>query len=946
MNRLFITFIVICLTMMLQKTVNCQSSLTPYQKTSPFAQHFTPLLFGEVRPEGWIREQMMEDLDGFVGHLDELVPDLMSDSIYGKDRLTAEIKSKDVGNIGLPADPQYLWWNSETQSNWRDGCIRHAILLGDRICLENSEKYIRYILSTQDEDGYLGIYSGDLRYNFRDENGELWAKATLLRGLLAWYEYTGRPDVLAAIEKAVADVMTHYPPDASSPFRSDKPSAGGLTHGLMFTDVLDRLYQLTGNQAYAYYALFLYRDFSENVLNEDAQLAKIMDPSYKLKGHGVHTYEHLRPLAVAAWSSGNPALNKALNRYIDRIRRCMTPTGGPIGDEWIGGRKADATSTGYEYCSIHELMDSFCNLLQKSGEAAYGDLAEQIFFNAARGAHHPVKSCIAYCKTDNSYAMTGTMNGEPGESGKQTRFKYSPAHQDVAVCCVPNAGRIMPYYVKSMWMKDPEGLAATLLGPCRVQTRVNGEMVRIREETDYPVGNCLIFSISVETPIAFTLKVRKPAWAAKYKVSHDYRVAEGFILINRTWQEGDSVRIEFFPEPVPRQDQNQEFFYKYGALVFAHPIEGRETVTKNYLVRGLADLEYDPVNPVFYEYSAVGNAKQKTAGSGRESIWKRTSLDVTLLNRTNGRLESVPFYPAGSTILRQVTFGVPVPKPSTGTVKRLEKFSSAFVDARNVDIWLPEGYDPATKYAVLYMHDGQMLFDSSATWNRQEWGVDETLGKLLAERKVMDCIVVGIWNNSPYRHSEFFPQKALGYLDPAERENLLGYVKGEEKIKLFPIDPCADSYLKFLVTELKPYIDSAFSTLPDRKNTIIAGSSMGGLISLYALCEYPDVFGGAACLSTHWPGTYEAEGNPVPLALQAYLNDHFPPPKGHRIWFDYGSGTLDALYKPFQQAVDVIMKEKGYSSKNWITQEFPGEDHSENAWRRRSDNPLIFLLGK
>jgi enterochelin esterase-like enzyme len=244
------------------------------------------------------------------------------------------------------------------------------------------------------------------------------------------------------------------------------------------------------------------------------------------------------------------------------------------------------------------------------------------------------------------------------------------------------------------------------------------------------------------------------------------------------------------------------------------------------------------------------------------------------------------------------------------------------------------------------MHDGQMLFDSSATWNRQEWGVDETLGKLLAERKVRDCIVVGIWNNSPYRHAEFFPQKALDYLDPAGRENLLGYVKGEEKIKLFPIGPCADSYLKFLVTELKSYIDSAFPTLPDRKHTVIAGSSMGGLISLYALCEYPDVFGGAACLSTHWTGTYTAEGNPVPDALAAYLNDHLPAPKGHRLYFDYGSATLDSLYKTFQQGVDVIMMEKGYSSKNWITREFPGEDHSENAWRRRLDIPLIFLLGK
>ncbi|MEI7662945.1 MAG: hypothetical protein WCK34_12120, partial [Bacteroidota bacterium] len=215
----------------------------PFSVTSPVKYKLEALRFGEIKPTGWLKIQMQGDLDGFVGHLDELVPGLMQDSIYGKDRLTKAVKTKNVGNIGETPDPQYLWWNSETQSNWRDGYIRNAILLGDRLHLARVEKYVRYILSTQDKDGYLGIYAPDLRYNFRDENGELWSKATLLRGLLAWYEYTGRAEILNAVRRAVADVMVHYPAGGSSPFRSEKPFAGGVTHGLMITDVLDRLYQ-------------------------------------------------------------------------------------------------------------------------------------------------------------------------------------------------------------------------------------------------------------------------------------------------------------------------------------------------------------------------------------------------------------------------------------------------------------------------------------------------------------------------------------------------------------------------------------------------------------------------------------------------------------------------------------------------------------------------------
>jgi predicted alpha/beta superfamily hydrolase len=158
--------------------------------------------------------------------------------------------------------------------------------------------------------------------------------------------------------------------------------------------------------------------------------------------------------------------------------------------------------------------------------------------------------------------------------------------------------------------------------------------------------------------------------------------------------------------------------------------------------------------------------------------------------------------------------------------------------------------------------------------------------------------------------------------------------------------PNSDNYLKFVVTELKPFIDSTFSTLKDQPNTFISGSSMGGLISMYAICEYPEVFGGAACLSTHWPGTFTVENNPVPDAFLKYLKDHLPLPANHRIYFDYGSETLDALYKPFQLQADEIMKAKGYTLKNWVTREFPGDNHSEKAWNKRFSIPALFLLEK
>ncbi len=97
--------------------------------------------------------------------------------------------------------------------------------------------------------------------------------------------------------------MVNYPIGQSSPFSSGTAFNGGVSHGLTFTDVLDKLYQITGDTKYTEYALFLYQDFCATYQSEkDVQLANILNPTYKLQSHGVHTYEHLRPLLVAGYN--------------------------------------------------------------------------------------------------------------------------------------------------------------------------------------------------------------------------------------------------------------------------------------------------------------------------------------------------------------------------------------------------------------------------------------------------------------------------------------------------------------------------------------------------------------------------------------------------------------------------------------------------------------------
>lgn len=286
------------------------------------------------------------------------------------------------------------------------------------------------------------------------------------------------------------------------------------------------------------------------------------------------------------------------------------------------------------------------------------------------------------------------------------------------------------------------------------------------------------------------------------------------------------------------------------------------------------------------------------------------------------------------------------PMVSNGRLDFYPAFESetGLVTPRNIYVWVPDNYSKGRRYSVVYMSDGQNLFDAEKMFNHQEWCVDEVFGKLIEEKKIHNCIVVGVACARRTRSQEYFPQDIFNLYSPELKEYAKSKRMGEN-------DLLANNYLEFLVKELKPFIDSNYSTRKGRNHTFHMGSSMGGLISSYAVTKYPDVFGGAGCLSTHsvlYITNYDAEQNYIDSANLCYVNylKENLKPNSCKMYMDRGDQTLDAQYPKYQDRLDKMFEEAGWDDDHYVSKVFPGLAHVEDSWASRLDIPVLYLLGK
>jgi DUF1680 family protein len=623
----------------------------------PVEPAFRLLRFGEVMPKGWIQQQFIRDLQGgFAGLMQQVAPFTSASDIFGANRNTPEHYQNAGG--GSWGGAEGMWWKGETEGNWTSGNIMMSVLADDPALRAKADQRVATLLATQDPDGYLGIYGPTLRFPAGNiDQGELWTQTTILRGLLAYYEATGKPAILQDVERSVRLTMSHYGANAKDPYGPD-----AMGHNLMYVDVIERLYDLTGNKAYRDYGIYLYRDYSKEVA-ADISLPTLLAENKPLMGHGATTYEALRVPLWAGFASGDPVLLTAGQQAFAKSWVHVSPTGGPVSNEMIANKPTDPDLGGYEGCAEKEWMTSLLSAAQKTGGARFAEQAETTYYNSVQGSRLSDGTAVDYVTTDNIHKIDGAI---------MNRCLFSPAHEDVANCCAPNFVQIGPIFVRSMWMRAADGLALVLYGPTEVTTTVKGKVVHLAEETTYPFSDQVVVHLTPSEPIEFFLHLRVPSWATTFQVTSAgaevHRVGD-WVLVGKKWQKGDSVAVTFGVTTTPIPATNGEFYLRRGPLFYAVGVPGIKQPVKNFPLPQFHDYT---VSPVEWEQARFGVLKMTEGGmaasfklvpnpkADAKFPWDSPPafLEGTMQNLNTGKVQSVDLVPMGAeaATLRKMTF--------------------------------------------------------------------------------------------------------------------------------------------------------------------------------------------------------------------------------------------------------------------------------------------------
>ena len=565
-----------------------------YQKLERF-----PL--GSIRAEGFLKDQMLLGKDGMSGHLYELEPNMIADPFINKTPVPAWENGNQNG------------WGAEISGNYWTGYIQYAYTLDDPEMIRIATDWVDTMMKKQRPDGYLGTYYEEDANIYDDYNA--WGTGCAMRGLLAFYEATGRRDVLDAVHRCMLWFCDNWAGDKKTSY-----AGPFIIEPMIFT------YHLTEDKRLYDFAV----EYLEFVCKND-----IFSTSYRsfLEKEFTYNSSHTagygcqsRLSAVAYTATGNEEHLKATVLALDKLyAKGVQLTGSPVSNVEYLSPVGSVAET--EYCCYAFFNQAYSYMSYITGDAKYGDRMEEMFYNGAQGARKKDEKAIAYMSAPNQ--VYATEHSSPSHADSQV---YAPCYP--TSCCPVNAVSVLPEFVRGMLLDSGDGVCVMAYGPCSLNTPAT----KLSVKTLYPFRNTV--KVAIECEREFKISLRIPSFSKGYTVrinGSECALTEdnGFVAVNRAWSKGDEIEITFKAEPeVVRIDDSDNaskypLAIRYGALVFAYHIPENWIKIKGRPMTALPpDWSWYNVTPRFEE-ADVPDAHEQL-GLRREQISWNVALDPEL----------------------------------------------------------------------------------------------------------------------------------------------------------------------------------------------------------------------------------------------------------------------------------------------------------------------------
>ena len=504
------------------------------------------LPLGSIKPDGFVREQLVRNKHGMGGILPFIEPEMIADPYIRKTKVNAsEWGDNQAG------------WGAEISGSYYCNLAKLAYTLGDADLIKQFEDWAEALLSKRREDGYLGTYDSPTADIYEDFNA--WGNTQGMKALLCYYEATGKQEAFDAVYECMKWFTRNWAGDKKTSYA-----------GIYITEPMTYCYRVTGDKA----LLDFCTDYQEYLAEHDwgfSSYKQMLSDSYYYTSQHTVAYCALMHLSALVYEcNGDEVMLRAAINGVDKLNaKSMHVTGSPVSvNEYLGPVSSTHES---EHCNYLRYPEACSQMARVTGEALYGDMIERTIFNGAQGARKKDERAIAYLSSPNQ--IYATRESTPTLSDYQS---YSPCH--AVSCCPVNSVGVIPEFVRTSVMTDGnDGLYFLTYCP----GTVNYKGVSVKVDTVYPFADTVKLDVEGKT----RLHLRRPGFCTDMTVTVNGESIcseadeRGYVGVDVTDRAEVVIAFTFKTEIIRVDDSDgadkSPIAFLRGPLVFALPIEGR-----------------------------------------------------------------------------------------------------------------------------------------------------------------------------------------------------------------------------------------------------------------------------------------------------------------------------------------------------------------------------------